>query len=256
MADLSYREKQQRLDNRIRAHKLFANFDIDNWIEDFLAARTPRAIFDLGCGNGNHLGLYLNAVGTEGRVAGLDREASLLEEARRRFAKSHNLDLRLGSMDDPLPFSDSTFDLCFSNFAIYNAKDPARTLRELQRVMNADAELVLIGPTINNAREIYDFNERLTGQAIDPVTLIRTDRLLQEIMPLAREIFGDVREERINSYLTFPDQEEFLRYYTSTMLYEEGAEKAGKTMDDMRQAIGAERDIILSKEMAALIARS
>jgi len=79
---------------------------------------------------------------------------------------------------------------------------------------------------------------------------------LLEIMPLAREIFGDVREERINSYLTFPDQEEFLRYYTSTMLYEEGAEKAGKTMDDMRQAIGAERDIILSKEMAALIARS
>ena len=73
-----------------------------------------------------------------------------------------------------LPFPEASFDLCLSNFAIYNAADPAFTLRELKRVMAPGAELVLIsGPTLNNAREIYDFNERLTGQAIDPITLVR-----------------------------------------------------------------------------------
>lgn len=255
MQDLSYQEKRDKLNSRIRAHKLFANFDVDDWIRDFLAIRPRRRIFDLGCGNGNHIHLYLESVGADGSVTGLDREPALIDEARRRHAGDRNVDLRVGSMDEPLPFPDASFDLCFSNFAIYNAADPAATLRELRRVMAPGAELVLIGPTINNARELYDFNERLTGQAIDEITLVRTDRLRQEIAPLARTIFGEVREELINSYLTFPDQTEFLRYFTATMLYEEGAEKLGKSEAEMRAAIGAERDIILSKEMLALIAR-
>ena len=64
-----------------------------------------------------------------------------------------------------------------------------------------------------------------------------------------------VRQEIINSRLTFPDQDEFLKYFTATMLYEEGAEKLGKTVDEMRAAIGKERNIVLSKEMLAVVAQ-
>jgi ubiquinone/menaquinone biosynthesis C-methylase UbiE len=254
MTDLSYREKQDRLKARIRAHKLFANFDIDEWIDQFLGLRPRRRILDLACGNGNHLSLYLKHVGPDGTVAGIDREPSLIAEARASYPDAPNLDLRVGTMDERLPFADASFDLCFSNFAIYNAADSAFTLRELKRVMEPGAELVLIGPTMNNAREIYEFNERLTGQAIDPITLVRTDRLRQEILPVVREVFGGAREEVINSRLTFPDQDEFIRYYTSTMLYEEGAEKLGYTEEQMRAACSSERDIVLSKEMLAVLA--
>ena len=45
-------------------------------------------------------------------------------------------------------------------------------------------ELVLIGPTAANAKEIYEYNARLTGTPIDPITFIRTDRLRQEIEAL------------------------------------------------------------------------
>jgi len=256
VVDLSYKEQHEKLAVRIRAHKEFANFDIDEWIDAFVGRKPRRAIFDLGCGNGNHLGLYLKHVGPTGRVAGLDREAKLVEEAKRRYADAPNLELRVGSMDEPLPFPDGSFDLCLSNFAIYNASDPASTLRELRRVMAPGAELVLIGPTANNAKEIYEYNERLTGQAIDPITLVRTDRLRQEILPLVREVFADVKEEVINSFLTFPDADEFLRYFTATMLYEEGAEKLGKTEAEMRAAVGKDHDVILSKEMLAVVART
>lgn len=253
MTDLSYQEKQDRLNSRIRAHKLFANFDIDEWIEEFVGRRPRRAVLDLACGNGNHLGIYLKHVGEGGRVAGIDRESKLVEEARGKYADSGNLELRVGSMDEPLPWADGTFDLAFSNFAIYNASNPEFTIGELKRVLAPGGELVLIGPTINNAREIYEYNERLTGVAIDPITLIRTDRLRQEILPVAREVFGNAREEVINSRLTFPDQDEFLRYFTSTMAYEENAEKAGYTMDQMRAALTSDRDIPLSKEMLAVV---
>ena len=253
MVDLSYQEKQERLQSRIRAHKKFANFDIDEWIEAFVARKPRHDIFDLGCGSGNHLGIYLAHVGPGGTVTGLDRENGLLEEASRSYPDAENLRLEPGSMDSPLPFEDGAFDLALCNFAIYNASSPEFTLKELRRVLKGGADLVLIGPTAANAKEIYQYNERLTGVAIDPITMIRTDRLRQEILPVARRIFPRVTEEVINSFLTFPNQDEWLRYYTSTMVYEEGAEKEGKTMAEMRAACTQEKDLILSKEMLAVV---
>src|SRR5256885_4626145 len=97
--DLSYKEKLDRLQVRIRAHKEFANLDISDWIDEFVRRAPRRAIFDLGCGDGNHLGIYLSAVGSAGMVTGLDREARLIAAARAKFPDAGNLDLRIGSMD-------------------------------------------------------------------------------------------------------------------------------------------------------------
>jgi ubiquinone/menaquinone biosynthesis C-methylase UbiE len=252
--DLSFKERQDRLATRIRAHKEFANFDIDDWIKGFLARKPRTHIFDLGCGNGNHLGLYLAVVPPQGTVTGMDREPDLIAEAQGHFPDAPNLHLYVGSMDDPLPFADDSFDLCFSNFAIYNAADARTTLLECRRVMAPGAELVLIGPTKNNAAELYDFNERLTGERIDERTRRRTDRIAREILPIAQAVFPSVTTEIINSFLTFPNQDEFIRYFRATLLYEEIAEKKEYSLDEMRAACSAERDIILSKEMIAVVA--
>jgi ubiquinone/menaquinone biosynthesis C-methylase UbiE len=251
--DLSYKEKLDKLQIRIRAHKEFANFDVGDWISEFVARKPRTEILDLGCGNGNHLGIYLEHVGDNGRVVGLDREAKLIAEARETYPDKR-LELLVGSMDDRLPFDDATFDLCFSNFAIYNASSPRATLTELRRVMKPGAELVLIGPTRNNATELYTYNERLTGKAIDEITLIRTDRLRQEIEPVVRDVFGNASEEVLSSRLTFPNADEFLLYFQSTMLYEEGAEKLGVTKQQMVDALPAGAQHTVSKEMLAVIA--
>ncbi len=255
MTDLSYHEQRDKLDVRIRAHKLFANIDIDDFIEEFLSRAPRRAILDIGCGNGHHLGMYLRHVGPNGLVMGIDREPGLVDTARASYADAPNVKVIVGSMDDPLPADDASFDLAFSNFAIYNARDPRSTLLEAKRVLEPGGELVLIGPTRRNAYEIYEYNARLTGTAIDPITLVRTDRLRQEILPIARAVFGSVREEVVNSFLTFPTADDFLAYFKATMLYEEGAEKLGVTDNAMRRALPAERDIVLSKEMLVLIGK-
>jgi len=253
--DLSYKEKLDRLQVRIRAHKEFANLDISDWIAEFVRRAPRRAIFDLGCGDGNHLGIYLSGVGPGGKVAGLDREARLIDEARKKYPDAKHIDLRVGSMDDPLPFAEATFDLCFSNFAIYNAANPRFTIAELERVMAPGGELVLIGPTSSNARELYVYNERLTGKAIDEITLVRTDRIRQEILPIVEDTFPRVEQEIVNSFLTFPTRDEFLLYFRSTQLYEETAEKRGMTLEQMTAAMPQERDIVLSKEMVAVVAK-
>lgn len=253
--DLSYKEQHEKLSIRVRAHKEFANLDIADWMESFLADQGLNApkILDLGCGNGNHVGLYLKFAGSEGEVHGLDRESSLVESAKEKYRDADNLFLAVRSMDDPLPFEEGTFDLCFSNFAIYNATVPRNTLLEVKRVMKSGAKFVMIGPTAKNAKEIYEFNERLTSTPIDEVTLIRTDRLRQEILPIANEIFGSSEQKLINSYLTFPSKEEFVKYYTATMLYEEDAEKKGVSLEAMYEACLSDENIILSKEMLAVV---
>jgi len=247
-SDVSMKESLRKLEVRIRAHREFANFDVSDWIEGYVGKKPRTAILDLGCGNGNHLGIYLEHVGREGRVVGLDREPSLLEDPRRKFSAPH-LELRVGSMDDRLPFPDGSFDLCISSFAIYNAADPRSTIRELKRVVQPGGEIVLIGPTSGNARELHDLNARLTGRPVDELILVRSDRIRREIMPIVREVFGNSREEILSSRLTFPSPEQFVRDFESTLFCER---LEGVSREQMLASVP--RDLVVSKEMVAAMA--
>lgn len=120
--------------------------------------------------------------------------------------------------------------------------------------MEPGTELILIGSTRNNAREIYEYNERLTGEAIDEITLIRTDRLRQEILPIVKKSFAEVTTEVVDSCLTFPSRDEFIRYFQATMLYEQVAEKKGVSHEQMLAACERDNTPVLSKEMLAVIA--
>ncbi len=244
----SYKERLENLQIRIRAHKEFANFDVSDWIEEFVKRKPRTAIFDLGCGNGNHLGIYLEHVGPRGRVVGLDREASLLDEARRRCG-APNLELQMGSMDDALPFDDESFDICFSTFAIYNAEKPRFTVGELRRILRPGGEIVLVGPTSNNARELHEFNTRLTRRPVDELILVRSECIRREIAPIVFEVFANSSEEILGSRLTFPNPEEFISYFQATLFYERCN---GFTREQMLSAVP--RDLVVSKEMVALTA--
>lgn len=249
-----YAENLDKLQIRIRAHKKFGNFDASTWVDEFCAKRPRRSILDVGCGSGNHLRMFSRHVGAAGRVVGIDLERGLVEAALEAHHDVPQIDVVVGSMDDPLPFPDGSFDLCLSNFALYYAVSPRFTLKEIQRVLQPGGQVVLIGPTRNNALEIYEYNERLTGVAIEPITLILTDRLRQEILPEVRDLFSDVTEELLNSRLTFPNAEEFLRYFRSTMVYEETAGKRGVTPDQLRAALPARDQLVVSKEMLVIVA--
>jgi SAM-dependent methyltransferase len=187
---VSLKESLDKLQIRIRAHKEFANFDVSDWIGRFVRSKPRTAIFDLGCGDGNHLGIYLDHAGAGGRVVGLDREPSLLDEARQRYC-APNLELQAGSMDDVLPFDNESFDLCLSNFAIYNAENPRFSIGELHRILRPGGEIVLLGPTGSNARELYEFNACLTGRPADEVIRVRSDRIRSEFAPIVQDLFGN-----------------------------------------------------------------
>src|SRR5262249_48866675 len=145
--------------------------------------------------------------------------------------------------------ADESFDLCISNFAIYNARDPRCTIRELRRVLRPGGEIALVGSTHNNARELHEFTSRLTGRPVEERILVRSDRIRREIAPVVREVFGSAAEELLQSRLVFPNAAEFVAYFESTLFAERCAEV---TREQMLALVP--RDLVVSKEMVAVTA--
>jgi SAM-dependent methyltransferase len=89
-------------------------------------------VVDLACGTGN---AALLAAARGARVVGVDAAPRLLAVARERArARGVELDLRDGNLL-ALPIDDAAADAVLSVFGVIFATDPAKSLREIRRIM-------------------------------------------------------------------------------------------------------------------------
>lgn len=103
------------------------------------------AAADLGFGGGVGLRLLLDRVAPAGRVYGVDRSATMVEQARRRFAEdwaSGRLELTRGSLLD-LPLADDSLDAVITVNTFYFLDDVAPALREIARVLRPGGRVVI-----------------------------------------------------------------------------------------------------------------
>ncbi|HRT71394.1 MAG TPA: methyltransferase domain-containing protein [Syntrophales bacterium] len=248
---LAYTETATALSIRIRAHKEYSNFSLEDWLAAYTALREGSALLDLGCGSGNIFPLYSDRLGPSGLVVGIDQNEELLEKARTVKMAPALVLLRM-DLNQPLPFLRGSFDHAISTFAIYYVDDPSLILGEVRRVLKESGEMVLVGPAAGNAGELYTLNEAVFGYGRDEKVTARTTRLEKEFHPLVASLFDDVRLEKIPSRLVFPNKRELVKYYMSTLLFEESVKKTGfsPTEEDLMAMEFGGREI--SKEMVVL----
>lgn len=67
---LGYDEKRNNLSIRIKAHKKFSNFSLEEWIEKHIPFNPGDIVFDIGCGNGNFSPTYGGEIGLSGVIVG------------------------------------------------------------------------------------------------------------------------------------------------------------------------------------------
>lgn len=96
-----------------------------------------RRVLDLGCGTGRNLPALTSRAAT---VVGVDPCGEALKRARRRAPGAWLVRARA----EALPFSDGAFDVVTSSLVLCSVDDPARALREVQRVMAPRATLRLL----------------------------------------------------------------------------------------------------------------
>lgn len=115
--------------------------------QQILEALAPRAgdqLLDLGCGAGHDVLALARIVGAQGRVLGVDRSESLVEEAQRRAQEAgvNNVEFRSGDAER-LPLDDNSVDGCRSDRVLQYVPNMQLAVGELVRVTRPGGRVVV-----------------------------------------------------------------------------------------------------------------
>jgi ubiquinone/menaquinone biosynthesis C-methylase UbiE len=163
-----------------------------------LAAKPGERILELGFGTGHALVALAAAVGSTGRVSGLDISSGMLTVARDRVgeAGARNIDLTLGDARS-LCFRDASFDAAFMSFTLELFDEHAipSVLAEIQRALRPGGRLGVVAMATSRKKNrmvnVYEWLHRHFPHFVDcrPIDIRRA---------LERARFRIVREETMS----------------------------------------------------------
>lgn len=105
------------------------------------APKAGEAVLDIGCGAGATSFELARAVGSGGRVVGVDVSEPLVGRAQERAqALGLPVEFRLADASRPL-FAPHSFDLLYSRFGVTFFDDPAAAFAELRKALKPDGRL-------------------------------------------------------------------------------------------------------------------
>ncbi|MFE9096667.1 class I SAM-dependent methyltransferase [Streptomyces sp. NPDC007264] len=107
-------------------------------------ARSGDAVLDVGCGPGVFAGRLADAVGSGGRVVGIDPSAPMVEYASRHAGRAANCRFVLTSAQS-LDLPDREFDVVTSTFAMHHIPEAHRrtALAQMYRVLRPGGRLLI-----------------------------------------------------------------------------------------------------------------
>jgi demethylmenaquinone methyltransferase/2-methoxy-6-polyprenyl-1,4-benzoquinol methylase len=117
-------------------------------------------VLDLACGTGG-LTFALARRYPRGRVVGMDLSKEMLRRARRRAVPA-NVRFRIADMNT-IPFPDGAFDFVSGGYALRNAPEPVKALREVHRVLRPGGRAVFLEFSTSAFEPLRSFQLRTLG---------------------------------------------------------------------------------------------
>jgi len=144
--------------------------------------RAGQVVLDLGSGAGFDCFLAARAVGSSGKVIGVDMTHDMLSKARNNAHKNGftNVEFRLGEIE-ALPVADNSVDVIISNCVINLSPEKQRVFNEAFRVLKpggrlAVADIVATAPLPNEIRSDW---AAYTGCMAGASQIIDLQRMLE-----------------------------------------------------------------------------
>lgn len=107
------------------------------------AIQSSERVLDVGCGTGIVARTTAQTVGAQGYVAGLDRNAAMLEVAEATSnGVSPKIEWRQGSAE-LLPYADGSFDAVLCQQALQFIEEPIQALAEMRRVLAQEGRVAI-----------------------------------------------------------------------------------------------------------------
>ena len=214
--EINYQETSKDLLTRIDIHERYGSTSIDQWTTDLLKPQADMNILDIGCGAGKLCFLFNDYTKGGAKIIGGDFSEELLEKARDKNKQlGTNIEFQFLDFNKPFNFSDNTFDLCTSAFAIYYASDLDFTFGEAHRVLKPGGRLFVSGPLPENKQMFYDIIKEATNATIPPMP--GSSRFKGEIFNTIDKIFAKTELHKFENHLTFPDVEPFIDYVRASL---------------------------------------
>eukprot|EP01031_Cornospumella_fuschlensis_P039426 gene39426-48001_t len=133
----AYAKNASKYDKEIGNDELVMGLSLIRW---WLMRNLTGKVLEVGCGTGLNLSYY--SVEKVDKLVAVDSVPEMLQEARKKNT-SQKIDLRL--MDaHHLQFDDNFFDVAVDSFGLCSYHDPVQVLRELNRVVKADGQIILL----------------------------------------------------------------------------------------------------------------
>lgn len=214
-------EELATLAERINVHKTYAKYEINDWILKMINLKSGERVVDVGCGSGKQTIEYAKIVGKDGIVVGIDISEDILKKAK-ELAEEEKVAIQLVKCNaNNISFvftMNDFFSLISCCFAIYYLEDIQKFLLEVKRKLRSGGRVFVVGPTLNNAKEMQQVHSKVFNEKLPQ---IYEKRMKYEVIPCIKRHFANVKIGIFNNILIFPTTTTFLNYYKSTLLFRE-----------------------------------
>jgi len=122
-------------------------------------------VLDVGCGTGL---LFSHVAAEVQTVVGVDISAKLLLQAKKRTRKFRNVHL-IQADADHIPFKNNHFTVVFAFTMLQNLPEPLETLKEIKRIAERDAPIVVTG--LKKTFSLDAFRELLQSTGLRVISL-------------------------------------------------------------------------------------
>ena len=204
-----------------------ADYDLEEWIQQRLQIKKGDTVLDVGCGSGKQLKAFSPLVGPSGKVIGSDifsKIEGLREAAEASMEGSNWVSLLDHDASERFPNLDDSIDIITSCYSIYYVKNIRETIQDFYRILKPGGKCFITGPSWDNSNEFYALHTKLTDRKLSPDFEGRLNRINDEVVPAARDIFANIKISPFVNRVYFRGPEgvdALVDYYKNSLMYQE-----------------------------------
>ena len=186
------------------------------WIFEQCDMHDGMRVLELGCGNGSFWLENWEKIPAKAQITLSDQSEGMLREAKKAFSGKRKIRFDYQVIDfHDIPEKDASYDLVIANHVLFYAKDFAKVLGEIRRVLKPGGRLICSTYGTAHMKEISalaaEFDDRIVLAAQNLYEIFGKENGEEILAPY----FAEVKWQQYEDHLLVTDAEDLVDYIIS-----------------------------------------